>query len=292
MSAGTSIHNSRVGVVMATRDRRGSALAALERLRRLPERPAIVVVDNGSSDGTPQAVRSRFADVDVIELRANRGAAARTVGARALDVPYVAFSDDDSWWAPGALARAADHFDGHPRLALVAARILVGDEERLDPTCAEMAASPLEGVHGLPGRRVLGFVACGAVVRRSAFLEVGGFHSRLEIAGEEHLLAVDLAAAGWDLVYVDDVVAHHHPSPTSDREARRRRELRNNLWSTWLRRPLPRAARQTVRMLRPEARDGAGSEALASAIRGAPWVLRERRVVPDELERELRRLDG
>ncbi|MDO0931403.1 hypothetical protein QQY66_06815 [Streptomyces sp. DG2A-72] len=35
---------------------------------------------------------------------------------RHADTPYVAFSDDDSWWTPGALRQAADLLDVHPRL--------------------------------------------------------------------------------------------------------------------------------------------------------------------------------
>lgn len=291
MSAGSGVEPDRVGVVIATRDRRHSVLETIERLRDVPEAPPVVVVDNGSSDGTVAAIRSRWPDVDAVSLPSNLGAAARTVGARRLETPYMAFSDDDSWWAPGALARAADHLDRHPSLALVAARILVGPDERLDPTCAEMAASPLDDDRGLPGATVLGFVACGAVVRRSAFLDVGGFHGRLGVGGEEGLLALDLASAGWGLAYLDDVVAHHHPSQADDRDSRRSRQLRNSLWSAWLRRPLPGAVRQTARLIRPIGRDRAVPGALAGAVRGVPWIVRERRVVPDEVERGLRRLE-
>ena len=172
-------------VVIATRDRRDSLLHTLDRLRDLPEEPPVVVVDNGSADGTPRAVRRRHAGVDVIETGRNLGPAARTVGARRASTPFVAFSDDDSWWAPHALARAAHMLRGHDRLALVAARIIVEPGGWLDPTCRLMAQSPLapDAVLGRP--RVLGFLACGAVVRRSAFLAVGGFSPRLAIGGEE-----------------------------------------------------------------------------------------------------------
>ena len=188
---------SRVAVVIATRNRGPELLGTLTRLRALHEQPPIVVVDNGSTDGTAELVRAHHPDVQVVGLRRNRGAAARTVGARLVDSPYVAFSDDDSWWAPGALGRAVEVLDRHPRLAVLAARVLVGPDRRLDPVCDEMAHSPLPSAPDLPGPAVLGFIACGAVVRRAAFLEVGGFDVRLGVGGEEELLAVDLAARGW-----------------------------------------------------------------------------------------------
>ncbi|MEA2254407.1 MAG: hypothetical protein QOG35_452, partial [Solirubrobacteraceae bacterium] len=168
-------------VVIATRDRRERLLATLARLAALDERPPVVVVDNGSRDGTPAAVREGFPQVEVLALAADRGAGARNVALRALDAPYVALCDDDSWWAPGALTRAAAAFERAPRLAVVAARVLVGARERLDATCALMARSPLGTRPDLPGPRVLGFVACGAVVRRSAVLGVGGFDERYGI---------------------------------------------------------------------------------------------------------------
>jgi GT2 family glycosyltransferase len=282
---------NRVAVVIATRNRGTELLGTLTRLRALDEQPPIVVVDNGSTDGTAELVRGHHPGVQVVGLRRNRGAAARTVGARLVDSPYVAFSDDDSWWAPGALSRAADLLDRHPRLAVLAARVLVGPEQRLDPVCDEMAHSPLLAADDLPGPSVLGFIACGAVVRRAAFLEVGGFHARLGVGGEEELLSVDLAARGWGLAYVDEeVVAHHHPSPSRDPSGRRRVQVRNALWSAWLRRPLGGAARQTAHLAALAIHQPGTSSGLLLAILGLPWVLRERRPVPPELEAALRTL--
>jgi N-acetylglucosaminyl-diphospho-decaprenol L-rhamnosyltransferase len=278
----------RVAVVIATRNRRPSLLRTLERLCDLPEWPRVVVVDNASSDGSADAAR-RMAGVEVIELAENLGAAARTVGAEHVGEPYVAFSDDDSWWAPGALTRAADLLDRHGDLALIAARILVGPDEREDPTCALMERSPLRTPTGLPGTPILGFVACAAVARRSAFLSAGGFYARLGFVGEEQLLAVDLARAGWRLAYVPDVVAHHYPSPRDD-HVRRRLAARNGLLVAWLRRPLGGAARATAGMLARGLRDPATRAGALEALRVLPAIARERRPVPRELELDLRRI--
>ena len=277
--------DGRVAVVVATRNRRDSLLRTLGRLRDLPERPHVVVVDNGSTDATAAAARA--AGVAVVGLDENAGPAARTVGARTVATPYVAFADDDSWWAPGALARAADVLDRHDRLALVAARVLVGDEERDDPTVEAMRRSPLPAGGPLPGPPVLGFLACGAVVRRSAFLEVGGFHEDLATGAEETLLAVDLATRGWQLAYVDDVVAHHHPSLRRDPGERRRAETRNGLWVAWLRRPLPLAARRTAAAA---LRDRDTRRGLLDVARRLPRVVHERRLAPPEIEAQLRTL--
>src|SRR5918996_4577155 len=279
-----------VTVVIATRNRGTELLGTLARLRALPEWPPIVVVDNGSTDGTSELVRAAFPDVQVVGLQRNLGGAARTVGARLVDSAYIAFSDDDSWWAPGALSRAGDLLDRHPRLAVLAARVLVGPEQRLDPVCQEMAHSPLPPADDLPGPSVLGFIACGAVVRRTAFLEVGGFDVRLGVGGEEELLSVDLAVRGWGLAYVDEVVAYHHPSPSRDPSGRRRVQVRNALWSAWLRRPLGGAARQTAHLAALALHQPGASSGLLLALLGLPWVLRERRPVHRELEAALRTL--
>src|SRR5687767_593327 len=116
---GGDMIDARVGVVVITHQRRDEALAAVARLRELPERPPVVLVDNGSTDGTAAAVRGRFPDVDVVALGENLGAVGRNVGVDRLGTPYVAFCDDDTWWEPGSLRRAADLLDACPQVAVV-----------------------------------------------------------------------------------------------------------------------------------------------------------------------------
>jgi N-acetylglucosaminyl-diphospho-decaprenol L-rhamnosyltransferase len=279
----------RVAVVIASRDRRELLQRTLARLAAVPEHPRVVVVDNGSTDGSDAAAAA--AGADVIRLPGNQGGAARNVGMRSVAAPYVALCDDDSWWEPGALSRAADLLDRHPRLAAINARILVGPDQRLDPVCAEMASDVLPRGDGQPGHPVLSFIACGVVLRRSAVLAVGGFSERFGIGGEEELLSWDLAAAGWQMSYVPAVVARHDPPPNDGRPERRARMLRNALWLTWLRRPAGTAAARTLHILRRSPADRHTAAALAQALAGLGWVARERRVIPPHVEAAVRLLE-
>jgi GT2 family glycosyltransferase len=278
--------DDQVTVVIATRDRRPELLRTLDRLHRLAERPPVIVVDNASSDGSAAAVREHFPAVTLRVLAGNAGAAARNVGVALAATPYVAFSDDDSWWEPGALARAAAALDADPRLGLIAARTLVGPAREPDPVNALMDGSPLrdEGT-----AEVLGFMACASIVRREAFLGAGGFSRLLFFIGEERLLSYDLAAAGWARRYLPDVVAVHEPSaarPVS--HLRRRAERRNLLLTAWLRRPVPVALAETLRLARDAGRDPDDRAALAAAARKLPAALRSRRRLPAEVERKVR----
>ncbi len=281
----------RVAVVMITWNRREEVLRSLGHVTALPERPRIVLVDNGSTDGTAEAVAGHFPEVTVVQAGRNLGAAARTLGVQRVSTPYVAFCDDDTWWEPGNLRRAADLFDRHPRLAVLNARVLVEPGGEEDPACRELAESPLPAEPGMPGRPLLGFFAGASAIRRSAFLEAGGFDPHFFLGGEEEVLAEDLAAGGWWLCYVPELVVHHQPSTRRDVHARRWYVVRNALWSTWLRRPLTSAVRKTVWMARAQPWDRAALRGFAAAVAGLPWVLRHRRVLPDRVERGLRLLD-
>ncbi|MFY9807422.1 MAG: glycosyltransferase [Pseudonocardiaceae bacterium] len=282
-----------VTVVIATRDRRAELVRTLRYLHELTPAPPVVVVDNGSTDGTPQAVLEQFTDVMVLALRRNHGAPARNLGVLAARTPYVAFSDDDSWWAPGALQRAAVALDSYPRLGLVAARTLVGPRQRPDPVNSLMARSPLPRSPDTPGPSVLGFLACSAILRRSAFCEVGGFSRLLFFVGEERLLCYDLAAAGWERAYLEDVVAHHHPSAhRPDPERRRTWELRNAVLTAVLRRPQRVAVAAAAALARDSVRDGAARSALREALVRLPAALRRRALLPAAVEKQVRMLEG
>ncbi|MFB3816822.1 MAG: glycosyltransferase family 2 protein [Candidatus Methylomirabilales bacterium] len=280
----------RISVVVLTHDRLPELIRTLTRLRALPERPRLIVVDNASGNGAAGGVAARFPDVELLALHRNMGAAGRNAGLLSADTPYVALCDDDTFWAPGSLARAADHLDEDPHLAVLTARVLVGPDERLDPTCAEMAQSPLCPRPGRPGVPVLGFLAGASLARRDALLAAGGFEPRLFLGGEEWLLAVDLATAGWSLAYAPDVTVHHHPSPARDAARRRLLLARNAIWLAWLRRPARVALRESWRTLC--ASPGARARLVAEVLRGLSWVAAERRRLPEKVERALRRIEA
>jgi GT2 family glycosyltransferase len=281
-----------IAVVVITHQRRPEVLEALGRLHELPERPRVVVVDNGSTDGTAAAIRDRFPEVDLVASPVNLGAIGRNVGVARLDTPYVAFCDDDTWWEPGALTLAADVLDAHPRLAVVTARIVVEPAGTEDPIVPELRDSPVPGADWLPGPALGSFLAGASVLRRAAFLEAGGFCERLWLGGEEELLAADLAAAGWELCYLPELTVHHWASRARDAHRRRRDGIRNTLWTTWLRRPVRPALRRTVHLLHTVPRDRVTARALVQAARGIPWVARERRVLPPHAEARFAALDA
>lgn len=280
----------RLTIVVLTYRRAPRVMQTVDRLLRLPERCAIVAVDNASPDDTVSRLRGSFPAVTVLRMDRNVGASARNAGAQLASTPYVAFCDDDTWWSPGSLRHAVDVLDRHPKVALLSANVLVGARMLEDSTCRLMAQSPLPGT-GLPGTRLLGFMAGACVVRRDAFLQAGGYQSAFFLGGEEDLLALDLAAAGWDLCYVPELVVHHDPMPHADSGSRAALARRNAVWTAWLRRPLRVALAQTLEALRSARREGALLRSARELVVAAPWLLRHRRRLPAHVEAMRRRLD-
>ena len=273
-------------MVVVSQNRRADLLATLGR----HEAP-VVLVDNASTDGTVAAVRAAHPEVTVLPQERNLGAEGRTVGVAHAGTPFVAFADDDSWWAPGSLARAVELMREHPRLAVLNAKVLVGPEERLDPICAELARSPLGTPGDLPGPALLGFIACGAMVRTEAFTAVGGFDPVVRFPGEEERLALDLAAAGWGLAYVDEVTVHHHPSPARSAPGVRQAAVwRSRILTAVMRLPAGEVARTVAGALRA---GRPGRTGLRRALGPLPAAIRRRRVVPADVLTDLRLLrDG
>lgn len=281
----------RVTVVVITHNRRVELARTLGYLADLPEKPAVIVVDNGSSDGSAAYVRWRHPDAQLIAARRNLGAVGRNLGLRRVLTPYVAFCDDDTWWDQGSLALAADALDAHPDVAAVTARIVVEPSGEDDPIVPELAQSPVRGRPGLPGPALLSIMAGASVLRVDAFRAAGGFSPRLWLGGEEELLCTDLVTAGYWLCYLPEATVHHQASLARDASVRRLLGIRNTLWFTWLRRPARSALRRTAELAVTVPGDATSVAAFSAALRGLPWVLRERRPVPPEVEAQIQLLE-
>ncbi len=281
-----------VALVVLTYNRRQQVLHTLGTLLENCHDVPIWVVDNGSRDGTARAIAEHYPGIRVVALPRNLGAAARNYGAQAACARYIAFCDDDTWWAPGALARGVAILEAQPGLAVLTARILVGPEEHLDPTSAVMADSPIPNTMHFVGSEVAGIMAGASIMRRDAFLAAGGYEPRFFIGGEERLLALDLMAAGWHLGYAPELVVHHFPSRLRDVTGRRRLLVRNALWCAWLRRSARDAWWETRHILHGVLHDAMLLSGLAAALPGLPWLLANRRPVPLSVEERLRLLEG
>lgn len=283
--------NGECAIVIATYNRAPVLAQTLTALCELPENPRILVADNASADDTERACKRFGSRVLLLKLRRNIGAAARTIGAREAGTPFVAFCDDDCVWLGGSLARAVERFNTHPDVAVLNGRVLIGNTGRTDPACEAMRAQ--HNRHQPPGPPIAFFMAGASIARTDAFLRAGGYHARYFIGAEESLLSLDLAAQGWRLCYCEDLVIRHTPSAMNrDAANRRRLELRNRLWTVLLRCSLPTALRALARHARIARRDPVARRALTEAIAALPWIVRERRTIPKQLEQRIRALDA
>jgi GT2 family glycosyltransferase len=294
--AATQPNPARTSFVIASRNRAAELAATITRLLDTTNCP-IILVDNNSEDdsvGTARRIEACSANrLQIIELGSNRGAVGRNVGVAACRTPFVAFCDDDSWWAPDATAIAEEIFDGHPTVGLLAARTEVWPQRRDDPLADELANSALGRRPDLPGPSILGFLACSAMVRKPAFVAAGGFSDILHFRGEEQLLALDLATLGWELCYCPELVAVHQPSvlrPTT--AAQDARSLRNAVLTTWMRRPIRHCVKATGRLIWAALHDGEHARGAAQALVSLPAVVGQRRRLPAHVEQAVALLES
>lgn len=274
-----------------TRNRCASLQRTLSKLRAVTEVAEIVVVDNGSTDRTPEllaAATGRDRRIVPVRLARNAGATARNVGVRRSNGEVIAFCDDDSWWEPGSLRTAAALLADNPGVGLLAARVALAPGGETDRVSLKMRHGP----DGDAGPRIISFPAFAAVVRRDAFLAAGGFSPLLFFGGEERLLALDLAAAGWQLCYREDLAAWHHTGDRRVSAGRWARQERNDRLVDWMRRPLLPSAAATARLAVRAATDRDAARALGGFARRLPRALARRRPVPLAVERQLRREDA
>jgi GT2 family glycosyltransferase len=179
----------------------------------------VIVVDNGSTDGSPEHVRERFPEVTVLELGRNTGfAGAANAGLLAARSEAVALVNTDVRLEPDWLERACAALDSAPSAASVATKMLdladrslvydAGDILRRDGACEQRGRFERDdGRFDRPGE-VFGACAGAALYRRAPVLELGGFEERFFLYLEDADLGLRLRMAGWTCVY-EPVVALH-----------------------------------------------------------------------------------
>jgi GT2 family glycosyltransferase len=203
-------------VIVVTWRAREMTLRCLEHLAAQTVPCRVIVVDNASGDGTPDAVRAAFGDVTVLELPENRGVGAAVNAGTALgDGDAIVLVNNDAFCEPGFVAAMLAPFEDDASVGMVAGMSLMPDGEHVDGFGIEVDPT-LNAYNRLRHRRpderpgVLAGPSGGvAAYRRAAFDAAGGFDRRLFAYAEDLDLALRLRAAGWRAAAALDARAVH-----------------------------------------------------------------------------------
>lgn len=232
-----------------------SCLDALRSQTLAPEDYEVVLVDNASTDGTPELVAARYPWVRLVRMPRNMGfAGGCNAGLGDLTAPFAVLVNNDARVAPDFLARliAAMQAPGWENVGAATCHLLLAArfrrvEEGQEPSHVVRSPDGLfvpdpqgdvqlvnstgnvvrtDGygqdrdwlaVEGAarPAATVFGFCGAAAVLRSEALREVGGMDPDFFLYYEDSDLSWRLRLAGWDVRYVPEARAWHEHSATS-----------------------------------------------------------------------------
>lgn len=205
MSTGAPTASPPVSVLIVTWNRREDLLRSVESaLAQTYPNLEVVVLDNASTDGSAEAVRSRFPDVRVICSDKNLGCpSGRNLGIVNCRGEYIYQLDDDGWLAPDAVEKSVRAMQADPEIAVV-----------------------MSAIHEVEGEKVVrvqppvdhpvyrhSFIGCCSMLRKSALDKVGLFPDDYWRQMEENHLALRLLDAGYYCYLQPESVMYHRPSP-------------------------------------------------------------------------------
>jgi GT2 family glycosyltransferase len=204
----------------------------LEGLRGQTLKHSVIVVDNGSVDGSNDVVRMKFPEVQLLEFPDNAGfAGGVNRGIRpALEqgAEYIALLNNDAVADKHWLEHLVARMEAAPEVGGVAAKIVTQDGERIDSTGDFYStwAFPFprgrgeldRGQYDAPGKRSVFAVSGGASLYRAKMFEnIGVFDERFFAYYEDTDIGFRGQLAGWSMVYEPKSVVRHYIGGTSSR---------------------------------------------------------------------------
>jgi GT2 family glycosyltransferase len=232
-----------VSVVVVTWNRRDLLRSCLQSLTRqqLKQPFEVVVVDNGSDDGSPEMALREFASQPAFRLTLirnpdNRGfCAANNQGFAASNSELVALLNNDAEAEPDWLQGLAGAFESGPEIGMAASKILVyEDPRRIDkaghliyPDGQNRGRGSGEIDRGQYDRveEVLWPDGCAAMYRREMLDQIGGFDEDFFAYADDAELGLRARIAGWKCLYIPSAVVRHHRGSTLGVRSSRRLEL-------------------------------------------------------------------
>ena len=213
---------------------------------------AVILVDNGSTDGSVEFVRTRFPQVRLIENSENRGfAAANNQAIRASASEFVATLNNDTEVDPGWLGTLVRAMETDPCIGMCASKMLLADRQEVIES-AGIAVDKAGIAWGVGGGNVnhpdeaiptpvFGPCAGAALYRRAMLGDIGLFDEDFFAYLEDVDLAWRAQWAGWTCVYVPEAIVYHVHSATAREGSHFKNRLlgRNKIWLLCKNYPFP-----------------------------------------------------
>ena len=221
----TDAHGPDISVVIVSWNGRQylePCLRALE--RQTGVRAEVVLVDNGSTDGTAAFVRSVFPEVRIVRLEENLGfAGGNNAGAREARGEYLAFLNNDTEADATWLSALRGAIDLESGFSLVTSRIVyMHDPDVIDSAGDGLfrAGAAFKWRHGQHvetadrPREVFGVCGAACLMPKAVFEELGGFDADFFASHEDVDLSYRARLRGYRCRYVPSAVVRHHGSAT------------------------------------------------------------------------------
>ncbi|MCX6578648.1 MAG: glycosyltransferase family 2 protein [Candidatus Aminicenantes bacterium] len=239
-----------VSIVMLSFNRKNDAAEGIgELLAQDYKNLEIIVVDNGSTDGTAQMITEKFPQqqVKLIALPRNIGVAAYNIGFEKAAGKYIVVLDDDSFPEKNAIPRMVDEFEKNHKLGVVAFDIK--NYATLSDLSDQSDSSDLSDQSDETNYR-MAFNGCGAGIRKSVIDKVGGYPGEFFLYWNEQDLAIRILAAGYQIRSFTGIIAYHKYSP-ANRESLRAPfyYTRNLYWLIWKYFPMPKLIKDTLQLI-------------------------------------------
>jgi GT2 family glycosyltransferase len=204
----------------------------------------ILLVDNGSTDGTQEYVRQHFPEVKLLELDRNYGfTGACNAGWQAAGGEFIILLNNDTEVDPNWLAEIVDAFQRRPDVGIVASKMLLFDWRDHFHTAGDFYR--LDGIPGNRGvwKQDMGqydveeevFSACGgsAAYRRQLLEEIGFLDDDFFFSCEDVDISWRAHLAGWKVLYVPTAVVYHKLKATGGDVTGSYYDGRNFLYLIW-----------------------------------------------------------
>ncbi len=199
-----------VSIVILSYNRKEDIRENLDKLLSYKlENTEIIVVDNGSADGTTDMIETEYPSVKLLKLRKNMGVAGYNKGFSMAKGKYILILDDDSYPSANSVKRMIEEFEKDNSVGIIA--FDVRNYNSYNKVSKKQKNINEDTTNSK--KYLMGFNGAGAGIRKELIEKVGGYPEEFFLYWNETDLAIRVLNEGYKILWINDIVSYHKYSP-------------------------------------------------------------------------------